>query len=217
MNITELKDKLSGALRGGTQTLRQKIFGVNNEHIDFVMDSFYKLDGPQRNAVVGLIVGAISAMVVAGFSLYYVQVGSLERELDEVFIALNKVRDLKADADIAQDRYDKLVQVVRSKTGDINFKPYFEKLSERLNLEIKDIREKPVEADPNDALASRISQVHIDVNLVKISIPKLLNFLVEVEKDGHLVRIQNLKITGIYGNKLYFDVETIFRGYHVNS
>lgn len=217
MTLSDLKDKFYQALRDGTQTIRQKIFGANNEHIDFVLDSFYKLDPPQRNAVVGVIVGVIVAFVIGAFSLYYVQVNALQEELNDVFLALNKVKVLKADAAIAEDRFDNLVEVVQKKTNGIAYKPYFEKISQDLNLEIKEIREKPIEPDPNNVLSSRIEEVHIDVRLTKVSIPKLMNFLVEVEKDGHLIRVQNLKITGIYGNKLFFDVETIFRAYKVNS
>lgn len=217
MSLSDYRERLGQILGNGMASIRQKIFGANNEHIDFVMDSFYKLDPPQRNAVVGVIVGAISAFVVAAFSLYYIQVSSLQNELDEVFLALNRLRALKAEASVVTDRFDKLVGMVKRKAGGITFKPYFEKISQELNLEIKEIREKPIEADPNSLLATKINEVHIDVRLVKVSIPKLLSFLVEVEKDGHLVRVQNLKITGIYGNKLFFDVETIFRGYQVSS
>jgi hypothetical protein len=181
------------------------------------MDSFYKLDLPQRNAAIGVVVGVLSAFVVGAFSLYYLQVAALETDLNEVFLSLNRVKALKADSAVAKGRFDKLVAVVSRKTNNIQFKPYFEKVSRDLNMEIKEIREKPVEADPNNLLATKIAEVHIDVRLAKISIPKLLDFLVRVEKDGNLVRIQNLKITGLYGDKLFFDVETIFRGYQVNS
>jgi hypothetical protein len=217
MNYNDLKERVSMLLVDGTQKLRQKIFGANNEHVDFVMDSFYKLDPPHRNAVVGVIIGAIAAFVVAAFSLYYVQVNALQDELNDVFLALNKVKALKADSAVAHDRFDKLVNMVKSKSGNVAYKPYFEKISRDLNLEIKEIREKEVDADPNNLLASRLAEQHVDVRLSKVSIPKLLSFLIEVEKDGHFVRVQNLKITGIYGNKLYFDVETIFRGYKVTS
>ncbi len=216
-SVSEAKDRLSSGVRGITQIVRQKIFGVNNEHIDFVMDSFYKLDPTQRNAAIGVLVGLISTFVVGAFSLYFLQVAALENDLNEVFLALNRVKALKADAAVANGRFDKLVGVVAHKTKGLVFKPYFEKISRDLNMEIKEIREKPVDPDPNNLLAAKIEEVHVDVRITKISIPKLLDFLVRVEKDGNLVRIQNLKITGLYGDKLFFDVETIFRGYQVNS
>jgi hypothetical protein len=217
MGYADIKEKLGSLLNDGTRSLRQKIFGANNEHVDFVMDSFYKLDPPQRNAVVGIIIGAITAFVVAAFTLYYVQVNALQNELNDVFLALNKIKSLKADSAVANNRFDKLVGLVKHKAGTLAFKPYFEKISTDLNLEIKEIKEKEVPADPNNPLASQLLETHINVHLSKVSIPKIINFLIEVEKDGRFIRVQNLKITGIYGNKLYFDVETIFRGYRVNG
>jgi len=46
-----------------------------------------------------------------------------------------------------------------------------------------------------------------------ISIPRLLSFLVEVEKSNKYLRVQDLQIRARYGTKLYFDSQAKVRGY----
>ena len=55
------------------------------------------------------------------------------------------------------------------------------------------------------------------MRLPNISIPRLLGFLVEVEKSNKYLRVQDLQIRGRYGTKLYFDSQVKVRGYDVNG
>ena len=48
--LEDYKDKISNQWLGLTSNLRKKILGSNNENIDLLVDSFYKLEAPQRNA-----------------------------------------------------------------------------------------------------------------------------------------------------------------------
>jgi len=50
------------------------------------------------------------------------------------------------------------------------------------------------------------------MRLLNISIPRLLNFIVEAEKGGGFIRVQDLQIRSKYGTKLFFDVTLKARG-----
>lgn len=198
-----------------SKLLREKILGVNNERLDFLMDSFYKLDHGYRNAVLAGVVGLVTGLVTVAVFVYYMQVSALGNDLNDAFNALNELKALKAEAVLESSRFDQLVARVSNRTRSVTFKPFFERLARQSKIPLKSISDRQPEMDANNPLAEKLREVHIDLRLSKVSIPRLLNFLVDVEKANHYLRVQNLKITGIYGNKLYFDADILIRGYKV--
>ena len=70
-------------------------------------------------------------------------------------------------------------------------------------------------AKSGDPLFEKIKEVNIEVRTPKISIPRLLSFLSEVENSGKFIRVKDLKITGMYGNKLFFDTTIGFKAYQM--
>ena len=209
--LSEFKDRVGSY----GKILQEKVFGVNNERLEFVMDSFYKLDPMYRNGVMVGLIGCIASLVVTAIFIYYLQVQTLQEELNATFSALTELKDLKTADATEQARFDKLVDKIRSRTRSLNFKPFFEKLSRQANVPVKSLSDSQPEMDPQNPLSERLKEVHVDIRLAKISIPRLLEFLVDIEKANRYLRVQNLKITGIYGNKLFFDVDVLVRGYQV--
>ena len=60
-------------------------------------------------------------------------------------------------------------------------------------------------------------ELNIQIKIPKMSIPRMLEFLSAVEQSNNLLRVQDLKITGEYGNRLYFDVNAVVRGYQMSG
>ena len=42
-----------------------------------------------------------------------------------------------------------------------------------------------------------------------------MKFLLHVEKANKMIKVKDLKISGMYGNKLYFDFNVIFRAFMI--
>lgn len=207
--LTEIK----GRFETYSKLAGEKIFGVNNERLDFVMDSFYKLDHAYRNAVLAGVVSLVTGLVTLAVVIYYMQVSALRNELNDTFNALNELKILKSEESVESARFDQLINRVKNRTRSVNFKPFFERLARQAKIPLKSLSDRQPEMDANNPLADKLKEVHVDLRISKVSIPKLLNFLIDIEKSNHYLRIQNLKITGIYGNKLYFDVDILVRGY----
>lgn len=208
-------EKIKAQLGTYLKLVKEKVFGVNNEHLDFVMDSFYKLETPQRNGVLAIGAGLVVFFVISSFGLYFVQVKSLEDDLGASFKAISELKKLRVEEGVENNRFNQLVSSVKKKTRAIKFKPYFEKISSKVNVPIKNMNEKNIDIDQNNPLSEHLTEVHIDLRLAKVSIPRLLTFLIEIERSGRFLRVQNLRITGLYGNKLFFDSEIVVRGYKV--
>ena len=210
-----LVSDVKGRFETLSKTAAEKVLGVNNERLDFVMDSFYKLDHGARNGVLAGIISLVVGFVTLAVFIYYMQVSALQSELNTTFNALSELKSLKAEESLESARFNQLISTVKSRTRSINFKPFFERLSRQAKIPLKSITDRQPEMDANNPLSEKLQEVHIDMRLSKVSIPRLMNFLVDIEKSNHYLRIQNLKITGLYGNKLYFDVDVLVRGYKV--
>lgn len=208
-----LKDNLVQFWEDKSSVLKTKVFGENNERIDFLMDSFYKLNPNQRN--IFLIGGsaALGVLILSAFLLYFSQAKALERELSDSVAALQEIKTIKKSSNIETRRFKELASMIRKKIN-INFKPFFEKLAESKNVSIREIDDKKVEElSESDPLAAYFKKVELKMSLDKISIPRVLSFITGVEKSNHYIRLKNLKITGIYGNKLFFNTSLEFSGY----
>ena len=68
--------------------VKRKLFGANNETLDLIMDSFYRLSAEQRAAAI-FGGGIFSVLLVTGvFVFYFASVQALEDELNESFNAI---------------------------------------------------------------------------------------------------------------------------------
>ena len=196
--------EFSERLQTYSKLIREKILGVNNERLEFVMDSLYKLDPGVRNGLLAAVVAIISAFILSAVLIYFVQVNALKEELNTTFNALNELKTLSGEDARETSRFDKLISKVKSRTRSLTFKPFFEKLSRKSNISLKTITDRQPEMDSQNPLSKRLQEFQIDLKLAKVSIPKIINFLIDIEKANHFLRVQNLKITGIHGTKLFF-------------
>lgn len=207
--LAMIREKLSPLIN----RVREKIFGSHNENLDLLVDSFYKLTPPQRSAALAGGASLIVVFILFSIVLYFVQVNVLQTDLDKSMRAIATFRSLKIEDQEVSAKFDSLVEGINRKNKGFFFKPFFEKLSKTLNLEISGVSERDAPLDQTDPLGKKVKVVNVEVKLPKVSIPKLLNFIVELEKSNHLLKVQDIKVTGQYGNKLYFDAQLVIRGY----
>jgi len=208
-----IKDQINSTFGKYTKLIKTRMFGANNERLDFLMDSFYKLTPPQRNLFFAVGIAAVGILILSAFALYFAEVRSLESELSQSVSSLQELRKQKVLDAAEEKRFSRLVDTIRVKTRGLSFKPFFEKLTKEKGVTMKDLAEKDVDMDANNPLADSVREVRIELRVPQISIPRLLNFITEVEKSERYIRLQDVKITGQYGNKLYFDTTLMFRGY----
>lgn len=211
--LSEIKEKFDNIFSSQIEVLRKQLFGVNNERLDFFMDSFYKLEPKQRGLALGGITTLVLGFVFSSVFLYFSRVSALQTELNSSFHALNKLRTLRAQEKMEGQKFDLLVETIGKKTKDLAYRPFFEKISKDLKVNMTNLKEDKVDMDTNNPLGSQMKTMRISMKLPNISLPKLLNFLIEIEKSGKLLRVTDLKIVGIFGNKLFFDVNIMVRGY----
>ena len=214
--VSALTDKFRGQFGSELSRIRKLMLGANNERLDFFMDSFYKLSPGHRSGVlagIGVGVGGIGCLVVW---LYFAQVMGLKRDLSESFEALHELQSARVSLDQENKNFDRLVKTVETKTKGLSAKSFFENIGRDQGVTIESPTDQKTPLASDNALSEKMQEVRVDMRLTNISIPRLLNFLIEVEKSNKYMRVQDLLIRGRFGTKLYFDSQVKIRGYEVN-
>lgn len=193
--------------------LKKRTLGANNERLDLLVDSFYKLEPPQRNAVIAGGVAVLALTMLGFLTLYFAQVNSLNRELNKRFDALYEVRELKRDYQQEDAKFARLIESVMTASGGLRIKPYFEKIANDQGVQIEGLNETKVPLPSDNPMSDKLQEVKVEMRLNNISIPRLLNFIVEVEKGSGSIRVQDLQIRARYGTKLFFDAQLKGHGY----
>lgn len=214
MNVLAgVSDKFKGRVLGSLNVVRKQFFGANNEKLDFLMDSFYKLSPPQRAGVMAGVIGVITLFVLGAIALYFSQVARLKSDLSNSFASLHELSALRQAYEQENKNFEKLVDTIDRKTKQVSLKPLFEKLANDLGVNLEGINDQRSPLSADNPLAEKVSEVRIDMRLPNISIPRLLNFLVEIEKTNKYLRVQELTVRARYGTKLFFDGQVKVRGY----
>lgn len=211
--LTTMQDNVRTQVQQLNKEIRRRLLGANNERLDLMVDSFYKLEPPQRNAV---IVGGITSLVlivVAFLALYFAQVASLNRELNKRFDALYEMRQQKHEYQVEDRKFAKLIESVTADSASLRIKPYFEKIANDQGVQIEGLTETKVPLAADNPMSEKLQEVKVEMRLNNISIPRLLNFIIEVEKGSGSIRVQDLQIRARYGTKLFFDVQLKGHGF----
>jgi len=211
--LTNFAEQVRGYVGQGMDLAKKRLLGANNERLDLLIDTFYKLTPNQRNLVLGGTGAAIALFVILGVGLYFGQLRSLSIELNRRFDALHELRNIKIDYQQEQRRFDKLSEIVERKTAQLRIKPFFEKIANAQGVVVEGLTESRVPMPAENPLSQKFQEVKIDLRVNNISIPRLMNFLIEIEKSGNYIRVNDLQIRGRYGTKLYFDAQIKARGY----
>ena len=213
MGIQNAGDQVKAYFLNFFDIIKRRIFGANNERLDFIMDSFYKLS-PNHQSGVLLGACAILGLVVMGaFTIYFSRINALEKELESGFEALQDVRSLSQAYKNETKKFDNMVQAIDRKTRGLRPKPFFEKKANQVGITISDLRSNESEIPADSPLSERFKYVNIDFKTPKVSIPRMLKFLGEIEKSNKHLVIQNLQVRTRYGDKLFFETQTKVVGY----
>ena len=209
-------DSIMAQVRGQWDQIQKQVqarlFGTNNERLDLVMDTFNRLNQQQRTMALSGIGGGIFLLIAMAVGLYLSGVHSLQQDLEESFSSLQEFDTKKKDFQQEDAKYSQLIEMM-GKQNTVAKKPLLEKVSKDVGVDLEGLSESKVALPADNPLAKKVQEAKLDMRLSNISIPKLLNFLVEVEKSSNLLRVRDLTVRGRYGTRLYFDSQVVVRGY----
>ncbi|RZA18992.1 MAG: hypothetical protein EOP10_20200 [Proteobacteria bacterium] len=203
--ITDVRDQVQSAFSRVVFQIRRSLFGMNNERIDFLMDSFYKLSPQQQTGLLAGVAGSLLVFVLGAFTIYFSRINALEDELNQSFDSLQEIRLLNANYDQELKRFQELKGIVARNSADFKPKPYFESKSNQVGVQIQDLRSQDSEISGDSALATDFRYSTVEFRLPKVSLPRLLKFIEEVEKGNPNLNFHSLQVRTRYGDRLFFE------------
>lgn len=212
-SLQNIRDQFQSLVSRVVYQVRRSLFGMNNERIDFVMDSFYKLPPQQQTGVLAGAAGLLLVFVLGAFTIYFSRINALEDELNTSFDALQEIRVLNASYESELHRYQELKSLVSRNANDFKPKPYFESKSNQVGVAISDLRSQDSDIPAESALAQDFRYSQVDFRLPKVSLPRLLKFVEEVEKGNPNLIFHSLQIRTRYGDRLFFETNAKVVGY----
>ncbi len=216
-SVNALKDKVSGYFTFGLDAVRKKILGNNNERLDFLMDSFYKLPPKHQTGVLLGAIGGLGLFVLGAVGIYFARIHALEDELNASFLALQELRTLSNDYDMEKTNMDTLLRDVETKMSSVHPKPFFEQKANQVGVTIEGLRSEDADIPPESPLAKNFKYINVDFRMPKVSIPRMLKFLGEIERADKNFTINQLQIRARYGDRLYFDTQAKVVAYKVGG
>lgn len=215
--LQNIRDQIQSSIARVVEQVRRSIFGVNNERIDFLMDSFYKLTPQHQTAAMAGAAGVLLVFVLGAFIVYFSRINALEDELNSSFDALQEVRNLTSNYDQELRRYQELKSIVSRNASEFKPKPFFESKANQVGVQIADLRSQDADIPAESPLAQDFRYVSVEFKLPKVSLPRLLKFVEEVEKSNANLNIHSLQVRTRYGDRLFFETSAKVVGYKVEG
>lgn len=197
-----------------TTPLRHIILGRQNERIEFLMDSYFKLSPEGRTAV---IVGGILAsilFVILVIATYIMALGGLQTRLDEAFAATNKLRELQQTHAIVDASFKSLEQQINAANEGLAVIPVLEQKANELGLTASGFPPQLPQTDlpATNPLSKTFQNAKVEFRLANAPLKKIIDLVVAIESTPHLLRVTSLRIRALYQNKLYFDANLEVEG-----
>jgi len=190
-----------------TMPIKNFVFGKQNERLEFLMDSYFKLSNESRT---GLLVGGIFASITLVISLivsYMIGLNMLQAQLDTAFSASNQLRDLGGAYASSKAQLMNLEQRINQANEGFVMVGVLEKKAKELNLNTSGFPPQlPVTDFPtNNPLSEKFQNAKVEFRVSNASIKKILDYIVALESTPNLLRVTSLKIKGLYQDRMYFD------------
>ena len=197
-----------------TTPFRNLVLGRQNERIEFLMDSYFKLSPEGRTTVIvaGILAAILFVMVVIG--IYIGALGSLQNRLDEAFAATNKLRELQQSYAIVDTSFRSLEQQITAANEGLAVIPVLEQKAKELGLTASGFPAQLPQTDlpATNPLSKTFQSAKVDFRLSNAPLKKIIDLVIAIESTPHLLRVTSLRIRALYQNKLYFDANLEVEG-----
>lgn len=187
--------------------IRAAIFGRQNERLEYLMDSYFKLTPEWRSAV---LVGGVFISVLSFFgilALYLAALGGLQTRLDQAFQATNELKDFRHTYSITKQKFGDLEQRLETANEGLVLISVLETKAKELGLTTSGFPPQlpTSELPAGNPLSAKYQSAKVEFRVSNVSLKKIVEFVVAIENLPHMLRVSSLKIKGLYQNKLFFD------------
>jgi Tfp pilus assembly protein PilO len=197
-----------------TNPIRNLILGRQNERIEFLMDSYFKLPPEGRTAViVGSVVLSIIG-IIGVIAVYISALGSLQEKLDQSFAATNRLRELQQSYAIVDSSFKSLERQISAANEGLVLISVLEQKAKELGLSTSGFPPQlpRTELPASNPLSKSYQNSSVEFRVSNASLKKIIELVTAIEATPHMLRVSSLRIRALYQNKLYFDANIEVEG-----
>lgn len=190
-----------------TGPLKIAVFGKNNERLEYVMDSYFKLSPEARTGVIAAAWAGGIVLFLMVIGIYIMMLGHLQNRLDTAFTATNRLSEARQSYQITKQRFDELERRLASANENFVLFSVLEQKAKDLGLQTGGFPPQlPVVDFPSaNPLSEKYQSAKVEFRVSNASLKKIIEFVVAIESTPHLLRVSSLKVRGLFANKLFFD------------
>lgn len=137
------------------------------------------------SSFVALIFSISIIFISSALSSRYADIEDKEKKLNDIIAQKDRYRE----AEQAQKVFEQ-----RLKSNNVNLFSFVEEISRRLQVDISDMNERETPVQKGD----KIREQTLELNILKIPMDRLVDFMTEIEKSQYLVKIKKIKINTRY-------------------
>lgn len=208
--MNDVQDNSQGDVPRWLLPVRELIFGKQNERIEYFMDSYFKLPSEGRTAVIAGAFIFAGLVVFAFIGIYLSALSNLQSKLDGSFQAMNKLRAKQVEYAVTKKKFDELDRRIANVTGSLQILSLLEDKAKSLDLQISGNTKTDKGSNEKDfirgtPLAEKYKSTRSEFRVSNVSLKKIIDLVVAIESDDKMLRVSDLRIKGLYQNKLFFD------------
>lgn len=197
-----------------TTPIKNLILGRQNERIEFLMDSYFKLSPEGRTAAIvgSAIFGFFS--VIGVIALYIGALSALQNRLDQAFVATNKLRELQQSYAVVDSSFSSLEKQITAANEGLVLISVLEQKSKELGLTASGFPPQLPRIDlaATNPLSKSFQNSKVEFRLSNAPLKKIIEYVTVIESTPHMLRVSSLRIRALYQNKLFFDANIEVEG-----
>lgn len=178
--------------------------------IDRARESWVALSLRERRMLTTLFAALVVAVVAMGFGSMRKDIAARHARIADKQMQIQKVAVLAAgyrDAEMARSRIES-----RIRGTPVRLFSYLEDISKRQNLALGDMQDRGT-----DPAGDGIQRSTVELSFAQIDLRKLTDFLNEIEKSPHLVKVEKLRVRHRNDNPDLLDVNLTVSTYQLGQ
>ncbi len=173
---------------------------LKNFQPENIAELLSRLSERERYIVFGSAIGISVLIIIIIITSSLASLHRMEKKIARLESDLKKMESIRGRFIDIEREIERLEGIIKRTGKNFSITTYLEKLAEENNIKITSVSEKT--APPNDLYKERL----VEVNLRRIYLKNLVEFLYQIENSPQLLRIKSLQIRPNYSNPMYLNV-----------
>jgi len=189
-------------------SLKLFIFGENNQRLEYLIESFYRLNHERRSIIIiSSILSGITIFILS-IIIYIIGLFSLQSNLNSAYNNSNTLKEFKAPYMALQGSFDELIHGIRSSNMNLSLVSLLEQKAKDLGVQTSHFPSKPLitKFTGQNPLVDLFQKESVDFKISGTSLKKIMEYINIIEQMPNKLRVTKFRLLSITEAKLYFDV-----------